>query len=534
MILKLFLAVLLLGDVMGNGVRMRRTQSLESRKKKKSAKGFEVLCPRTLANFRSFVFVVVRTGYGIPSDDLREIESVFGSAYNGVIEGMYCDQPHFRVVEKVEAVVYEDLGDNAVRLLLVVDGLCRDCDSNTTRLFSTNSSSPSEGDAVPSGRMLMSGGKGRKKKVDEKKVSSCVCSTLNIGHPTESDVSPVFKSMMDVLIGERRLRGVVDFLGLSEVTPVDCGAEMTTFNSAVSTSFTANVDEVNDIAASERALLRDGFRFVFNDLQSTYCDPQFKQVVSVEQVSRTVRKLGESDRNLQQLSFFLVFEYLVRGVCRGCSLDSNLFDDGLKRKLSTTPMEETPSQELCFCALRPTAARAPTDAEFRIAFDAWAIDERQEGNLQSILRVDEVIQIDEDRPSSSPSASPSRSPSSIPSSAPSSSPSSTPSTSVAPSSTPSTSVAPSSTPSASLSSTPSTSTAPSSIPSLSTAPSSTPSMSAAPSSAPSISVAPSTSGAPSSHPTASPTMSPTESPRPSPTPSVFPSNHPQTVAPTDN
>lgn len=135
------------------------------------------------------------------------------------------------------------------------------------------------------------------------------------------------------------------------------------------------------------------------------------------------------------------FRFRVSGKCKGCKSSSRLFNDAFRRRRVKVESEVfvdnrshrnlgfIVNNETCYCAVNSEQGLPEADT-FTTTLDT-AIQEEQTNPLSEQLpnvgAIIEVIQVDENMPSSSPSAMPSISPSQAPSNPPSERPSAMPS-----------------------------------------------------------------------------------------------------------
>ena len=220
---------------------------------------------------------------------------------------------------------------------------------------------------------------------------------------------------------------------LAEVTPVDCPARVGGFNSSL---FVQLVGFPTNFVPEEIEALEQLFVLVYNTLVQSFCDPFFRTLQS----TRIVEFLDENGNPLdlnalnpnEPITFLVGFDTVGR--CRGCSPNSNLFDntnrllkqsedeeeeedDDDRHELFWSRLDKQRHQQQhhhhhhrrleqdkeCFCDLLALESeRPPTEAEFQQLYTV-AVSRFE---LPSILGVGPI---DEPNPTASPSSSPSTS-----------------------------------------------------------------------------------------------------------------------------
>ncbi|CAB9520924.1 Protein of unknown function (DUF3494) [Seminavis robusta] len=174
-----------------------------------------------------------------------------------------------------------------------------------------------------------------------------------------------------------------------EVHPVDCGGNVTNFQSAVYTGLRVNEGSLDGI---EKGDIEQGFRALYNDLSFTGCDGFFRTVTKVELVVGEIVGYQGDLRRLQvdgngtlpsnTTNATAVTEptvFLVTGQCRNCPVTRSgsfqLFDDGFRRALSES-LEVSPDggivsrslfdlpEDSCYCPAGAEPGRGPSSDEF--------------------------------------------------------------------------------------------------------------------------------------------------------------------------
>ena len=264
--------------------------------------------------------------------------------------------------------------------------------------------------------------------LQQEQPADCVCAigADDFRAPTREEFTAAFNSTVQFLVLEGEVDFVEEVVETAEVEPLVCPAP-SEFETEVFLDFFGNPDVTTSF---EELALENGFVSTYNFLAETYCDPLFRTVLEAEIVG-----VGENEglppalRQLQgggvvndtapplapNATVFRPFRFLfrVRGRCRGCRRDANLFDDGIRlRSNSGGRRLEGSVSDTCFCDTNPVDFRAPSEQEFETEYNNTVI-------ALELPNVAAVLNVDEPNPTTSPSIAPAMAPSDMPSMKPS-------------------------------------------------------------------------------------------------------------------
>lgn len=191
--------------------------------------------------------------------------------------------------------------------------------------------------------------------------STCKCypSSQKIRAPTESEFKRIFNKEVSRLCGGR-LRNTHSSQTIREVRGRNCEPKQDVFKSEV---FVELSDTPNK---KDLKIIEDTFANAYNEMGNDYCDPHFHTVSDVKMrhysTGNHQRKLSFSEDRL--------FSASIRGICKDCTSDSQLFDDASDgRALTQGNRRNLRHRSECYCARHPRARRAPRVDEFAIALN---------------------------------------------------------------------------------------------------------------------------------------------------------------------
>ena len=213
---------------------------------------------------------------------------------------------------------------------------------------------------------------------------------------------------------------VTDVTDVAEMGPTACAASTTDFSSDVTVTFRG---DASLWSINQQQVLAESFGQTYrslNSLNPDTCDPLFRDVFTttvlrvdefefnrrLEEESSDNNNVAQQHRSLQARRNFS-YLYRVTGQCRGCPSNSRLFAQGAsgRRLLPRTahaPFDFDRSRNLqddtCMCPVTASETRAPTNEEFRVAYDADINILQEEGLInsafiESVVDVREVQQV---------------------------------------------------------------------------------------------------------------------------------------------
>ena len=223
-----------------------------------------------------------------------------------------------------------------------------------------------------------------------------------------------------------------------ELQNITCNTTLDEFESIVFVDFLlGNTTEAP--TAEEVSALEETFQISYNSLNrlnSETCDPQFREVLQVRlegqdvPYSRRDLQLSTADdigcgnssvatnrcnitHTPARLQLPVAFLFRVRGRCRGCKTDRNLFDQGSRRRslesipvpllsqsndhraLQFFPPSNPNNTDDCVCVIDPPEFRAPTRSEFTAVYNRTVTSLVEEGEVDFVQAVEEVAEVEE-------------------------------------------------------------------------------------------------------------------------------------------
>ena len=204
----------------------------------------------------------------------------------------------------------------------------------------------------------------------------CFCPiNADIGAPTSAIFTAAYERNVKSMNHTEPLHFVENILEVVELEEVKCVAELSQFESYIVLEF---YGDVNNSTADQLAVLKQAFLESYNtanSLDTTTCDLQFRVVNEVDIAINGTASRRLIANPLSQNSTYarFTFRFTLRGTCRGCKRDSNLFQDAVRRKLSSPSENKLPrflqnvSNNDCLCPVN-AELRAPTVEEFTSIF----------------------------------------------------------------------------------------------------------------------------------------------------------------------
>ena len=241
----------------------------------------------------------------------------------------------------------------------------------------------------------------------------CVCAigANETRAPTREEFTVNYNSTVRFLVLEEQVQFVEEVVETTEVDPITCPAP-TEFETEVFLDFFGDPESAGSF---EELALESNFVSTYNVLAETFCDPLFRTVLEAQIVGVGENGFNPPGARLLEDSMtavndtapplngtlFRSFQYVfrVRGRCRGCRRDANLFDDGVRLKATSRNGRRLEDSTTCFCDTNPVDFRAPSEQEFESDYNTTV-------NTLELPNVVALENVDEPNPSASPSLSP--------------------------------------------------------------------------------------------------------------------------------
>jgi Fe-S cluster biogenesis protein NfuA len=265
-------------------------------------------------------------------------------------------------------VPVSDVASDAL-ILLQVSGTCRGCSSEFGLFDQVSARRHLQGGDTNTGNTFVDTVKQR--------VDSCFCPPQSTRvEPSQEQVRQALSSLP-----------FVDAVVLDEVALVQCSVEVVEFETAVVLDFWAD----GEIDGNDEEAVGTAFITTYTRISPEYCDELFRRPGVVESITSEAISPPDLD-GIYRVRFWLE----LKGVCRGCKSNEDLFDRRRRRQLQ--------EQEFCFCD--PEAEdRAPRTDEFEVEYAADFEGRRRSLNrhLQTnFLRVAGVWQGGDEPPATDP------------------------------------------------------------------------------------------------------------------------------------
>ena len=396
--------------------------------KKSSGRSSPMDCTSPTTPFDSLVLVRFD---GNPAEvsnaDVRFLEITFQETYNDLISTI-CDDEN-RLVVGVSSITQQ--GSELIRngglsysIKFAVDLTCRMCENTTATAFAPpdyderNVKGGKKGDKGEQGKhgkrmeekvegdskgegIYRKGGarKGEKIRKGEggksgkggKGVGSgcnCYSSHPQSRPPTEREFQTAFNANLQAGMSRRYLQArKTAVTNVFELAALPCASPESIFKTYVAVQFDGEPpSSVEDIVALEQ-----GFVESYNGLSEVQCDPFFRRVLTATMQEDSLVEIG--------IQRYMV-RYMIRGTCRGCESDSNLFlsesDRAAENARNNRQLQmSTPFGSPCFCPTFKPPNQPPTEKAFTLNYAHAINDLRELGALQGETSVRLVKELDE-------------------------------------------------------------------------------------------------------------------------------------------
>ena len=247
--------------------------------------------------------------------------------------------------------------------------------------------------------------------------------------PERSPCPPCTAPTLEAFLREMQInfrisKATGEFLSIQElvsVTPfvdINCAEQESVFETDVIVDF---VGDPNAVTPEQLSAFESGFADTYNNLNAfdpTTCDPLFREVTEVEvfSVAPTYNRrlaedanplfihpgfFGQSCLSCSAVQIDFVYLIRVRGNCRGCARETDLFDEGnatstaMGRRRDLQSIRRLQPTDQCTCPADAMAFRAPTRSEFRVALNSTIQNLVREGTLTFIATTQQVVEIDQ-------------------------------------------------------------------------------------------------------------------------------------------
>ena len=376
----------------------------------------EVQCSNETNDFETFAFV---DWQGDPTrltdQQVRTLEASFRQTYN-TLSSKFCDVEFRRVSSaslelsdvrrRLHAPPRQLQQFNSsllptLRFRFRIGGVCRGCKKDAVLFDDGSRRKLAAYHTTSSG-----GGFVGHRSLQSETSPDCLCPAIlpEFRPPTEDEFREAYsESVQDLqqfgLVGDEQLT-VEEVKAADEF---DCIEEESAFETAV---FVELQGDPTNLTTTERRALEVGFQETYNRLSSEFCDVYFRTIDDVAIIAESGRRLvGDTagSRTLQSIvlnpattSFnasllpALVFNFRIRGRCRGCRSDSILFDDGSRRILVDSKGQPFHHQDRrlqdgkCFCPAIQPEYRPPRENEMIELYNATVQNLRREAVLSSV------------------------------------------------------------------------------------------------------------------------------------------------------
>jgi hypothetical protein len=356
---------------------------------------------------RSFTTSVLLNFIGTPSNldsaEVKALEDIFGVAYNRLGD-LLCNDGSFRIVSDA-TIVLDDESAQQRQLQLIgpipvlqipfplffqINWQCNACGGGST-LFGNDAGRKLD-ESVDSTAAVS-----RNLRTKEDACAPCKL-------PSPEMFTMVYNDVLQEAINEGvQFDAVTALVSVSELKEVSCSEKIKKDDTTLVIDFLGDPDEAS---SDEMMLLAESVGSAINalnGLNDETCDPFFRVVLSVdaELVEEEEIILG---RRLMPFKFkvlpFKIF-FNVFFQCRGCPGGTTLFtNDAARRWLEDTSerrglQASTTVSDECLCAIGADEFRAPTPAEFDVAFNLTVSSLIEEGAIDFIFQVGSMTEVEE-------------------------------------------------------------------------------------------------------------------------------------------
>jgi hypothetical protein len=381
-------------------------------------------CKTNSVDFGTGVFIDMKTDVSKLSDEtIEEMGESFMQTYAEVNFAL-CDTPYFRTLSGVEIARLFDKHhmaqqSNASKTMLKVDltAQCRGC--TDFNIFSgrgkMNKNSGNLALLRPSDATAETKQMEGPDDLPDDMSQSCVCPTgitPDGRAPTETEFHEIF-DMAVKSIDETSDYGDFD---LFEVEEYECAVNTTRFSSTV---FIRIDGDLGTMSTNETSAMEEAFMTAYNSLNFEFCDyPHFRTITSVSLDQSFLNRRLEDNEGAIDLDFdgtvllvnppfdANVLKFRIKGDCRNCTATTPIFsldsDATSSSPLSIPEVMTGRTNDLqghtgeCYCPAHPVnLLRAPTKGEFKEAFNITMMGLQDDGMLDEVTMLRDVLEVTE-------------------------------------------------------------------------------------------------------------------------------------------